>query len=99
VIRQIIPSVSSAGATYDAGAYPLFPASFPAGAGRQETEAYCTMCHSTRYIIMQPPLPPQTWTDEVHKMIKVYGASIPEDATQRIIQYLQANFSAGNRSQ
>jgi mono/diheme cytochrome c family protein len=98
VIRQMLPAVSSPGATYDAGAYPLFPASFPAGAGRQEMEAYCNTCHSPRYITMQPPLPPQTWADEVHKMAQAYGASIPEDATQRIIQYLQANFSTGNRS-
>jgi mono/diheme cytochrome c family protein len=97
MIRQTVPSISSSGATYDAGAYPLFPASFPPGAGRQEVEAYCNTCHSPRYITMQPPFPAQTWADEVHKMIKAYGASIPDDATQRIIQYLQSNFSVGDR--
>jgi hypothetical protein len=97
-IRQTLPSVSS-GAAYDVGSYPLFPAALPTGADRDEVEAYCNTCHSPRYITMQPAFPAQTWADEVHKMIKTYGASIPDDATERIIRYLQANFSAGSRKQ
>jgi hypothetical protein len=98
-IRQTFSPASSSGPTYDAGAYPLFPPSLPAGAGGREVEAYCNTCHGSRYITMQPPFPPETWAAEVNKMIKTYGASIPDDATQEIIRYLQANFSVGTRKE
>jgi hypothetical protein len=98
-IHQTISPVLSSGATYDAGAYPLFPPSLPAGTGRDEVKAFCNTCHSPRYITMQPPLPPETWAAEVNKMIKTHGASIPDDSTERIIQYLQMNFSTGTRKQ
>jgi hypothetical protein len=98
-IHQTLPVVHSSGTTYDAGAYRLFPPSFPPGTGRDEVKAFCNTCHSPRYITMQPPLPPETWAAEVNKMIKTYGASIPDDSTERIIHYLQANFSTGARKQ
>lgn len=96
-IRQAdVPSFPS-GAMYDTEAYPLFPQSLPPGVGVQEVQAYCNTCHSVRYITMQPPLPPDAWVAEVNKMTKTYGASIPDDALQRIVQYLQSNFCVGNR--
>ncbi|HYL47675.1 MAG TPA: hypothetical protein VEU52_11650 [Candidatus Limnocylindrales bacterium] len=98
-IHQTLPAAFSSGAIYDAGAYPLFPPLLPAGTGRDEVKAFCNTCHSPRYITMQPPLPPETWEAEVNKMIKTYGASIPDDSTRRIIHYLQANFSTGARKQ
>jgi hypothetical protein len=96
-IHQTLPIVHSSSATYDAGAYPLFPPSLPAGTGREEVKAFCNTCHSPRYITMQSPLPPEAWAAEVNKMIKTYGASIPDDSTERIIHYLQANFSTETR--
>lgn len=98
-IHQTMPPMFESGATYDAGAYPLFPPSLPADMGRDEVLAFCNTCHSPRYITMQPPLPPETWAAEVNKMIRTYGASIPDDSTERIIHYLQANFSTGTRKQ
>ena len=51
--------------------------------------AYCSMCHSVDYIEMNAPfLKRAGWDAEVHKMIKVMGAPIPEDAATRIIEYL-----------
>ena len=52
------------------GAYPLYPAALAAGDGEQEVTSYCNTCHSPRYITMQPPLPADTWTAEVNKMVK-----------------------------
>jgi len=98
-IRQTLPAVQSSGVTYDAGAFPLFPPSLPAGTGRDEVKAFCNTCHSPRYITMQPFLPPEVWAAEVNKMIKTYGASIPDDSTERIIHYLETNFSTGTRKQ
>lgn len=96
-IHQTLPPVFSSGATYDAGAYPLFPPSLPAGTGRDELKAFCNTCHSPRYITMQPLLPSEVWAAEVNKMIKTYGASIPHDSAERIIHYLQENYSVETR--
>jgi hypothetical protein len=99
LLRQTLPLGLPSGASYDAGAYPLFPPSLPAGAGREEVKAFCNTCHSVRYITMQPPLPPETWAAEVKKMIQTYGASVPDDSTARIIYYLQTNFCPDTRKE
>lgn len=57
------------------------------------------MCHSTRYITMQPPLPAATWEAEVNKMNKTFGANIPEAVSQKIVRYLQANYTPATRKQ
>ena len=59
--------------------------------------SYCNPCHSARYITMQPQLLADTWTAEVNKMAQPSGASIPEDATQKIIHYLQSHYTPENR--
>jgi hypothetical protein len=84
-------------ADYEVGAYPIYPAVFPSGDGVTEVKAYCNTCHSPRYITMQPPLPAAVWTAEVNKMVTSYGASIPDDAKQKIIQYLQSHFTPETR--
>jgi len=96
-IRQVLPSVGSTDAIYDAGKYPIYPTVLAAGDGRQEVEVYCNVCHSPRYITMQPPLPGGAWADEVNKMVKTYGASVPDDAVQKIIQYLQSRYTPETR--
>ena len=80
-------------------AYPLYPPELAAGEGKQETEAYCALCHSTRYITMQPPLPAATWESEVNKMNKTFGANIPEGVSQKILQYLQTHYTPETRKQ
>ena len=77
---------------YDVGPFPLSPPDLPLGEGRDATEAMCSVCHSLRYITMQPPLPPETWQATVRKMIDVHGAQIPDDVAQRITGYLQAHY-------
>lgn len=96
-IRQTAPSAGSAGASYEIAAYTLYPAMLAAGDGEQEVASYCNTCHSTRYITMQPPLPADTWSAEVNKMAKTYGASIPDDATEKIMHYLQSHYTPENR--
>ncbi len=96
-IRQTLPYAATAGASYDVGAYPLYPASLAPGDGQQEVNSYCNTCHSPRFITMQPPLPADVWAAEVNKMVKTHGASIPDDAIQKIIQYLQSHYTPDNR--
>jgi hypothetical protein len=89
----------AAGAKYEAGAYPSFTPELAAGDGKQEAQSFCATCHSTRYIVMQPPLPAATWEAEVTKMTKTYGAPIPEATAKKITAYLQAHYTPENRKQ
>lgn len=98
-IPQAQPAEFSVDAKYEAGAYASVPPLLPTGEGQVETVGYCSVCHSTRYITMQPPLPATAWEAEVNKMIHVYGAPVPEASAKKIIFYLQHNFTPESRKQ
>jgi hypothetical protein len=91
---QLVPD-----AEYYVNAFPSFPAELAEGDGLAETQSFCAMCHSTRYITMQPPSPATVWEAEVSKMIKAYGAPIPEPSAKKITSYLQAHYTPENRKQ
>ena len=61
---------------------------FPDGPGKQEFMSYCAMCHSLRYISMQPSFPRKTWEAEVTKMVVNYKAPIDSVTCNKIIDYL-----------
>lgn len=86
-------------AEYASGAYALVTPVLPPGEGQAETNGYCSVCHSTRYITMQPPLPAATWEAEVNKMIKTFGAPIPEASAKKITSYLQTHYTPETRKQ
>jgi sulfite dehydrogenase (cytochrome) subunit B len=62
----------------------------PPGPGHDEFAAQCVICHSTRYVLNQPDFPRKTWTAEVQKMVKAYGAPIDADQQKAIVNYLVA---------
>ncbi len=96
-IHQTLPNIVSTDATYDAGEYPIYYPELAAGDGKDDVENNCELCHSPRYITMQPVMPAQAWADEVNKMRKTYGASIPDDTAQKIIQYLGTHYTPETR--
>jgi cytochrome c5 len=97
-IHQMLPAAtSSTDATYDAGQYPIYYPELAAGEGKDEVENNCELCHSPRYITMQPVMSAQAWSDEVNKMRKTFGASIPEDTAQKIIRYLGSHYTPETR--
>ena len=61
---------------------------FPPGPGRDEFMTACVVCHSPRYVTMQPRFSRTTWLSEVKKMKDVYGAHIAEEQVPRITDYL-----------
>jgi hypothetical protein len=61
---------------------------FPPGAGRDEFVTACVVCHSPRYITMQPRFSRTTWLSEVKKMKDVYGAHISDEQVLKITDYL-----------
>ncbi len=96
-IHQTLPNTASTDATYDAGQYPIYYPELAAGDGKDDVENNCELCHSPRYITMQPVIPAQAWADEVNKMRKTFGASIPDDTAQKIIQYLGSHYTPETR--
>jgi sulfite dehydrogenase (cytochrome) subunit B len=50
----------------------------------------CLLCHSARYVLMQPRFSEAVWTAEVKKMVGSYGASISEHDQALIVEYLTA---------
>ena len=96
-IIQPAPRVLADGARYEAAPYPAFEVDLADGPGRAEVQIYCNTCHTTRYILMQPPLPAATWDAEVQKMIKVLGAPISEADAQKITRYLQEHYTPETR--
>ena len=98
-IGQGATPVFAPDAKYDVGAYPSFAPELAAGDGKLEVQSFCATCHSTRYITMQPPLPGATWEAEVGKMMKVYGAPIPEATAKKITAYLQGHYAPENRKE
>jgi mono/diheme cytochrome c family protein len=61
---------------------------FPPGQGRDEFVTACVVCHSPRYITMQPRFSRTTWLSEVKKMKDTYGAHISDEQVLRIADYL-----------
>jgi mono/diheme cytochrome c family protein len=99
ILRQAAPLELSPDANFQVSAYPAPASELAPGDGLQDVQIYCNTCHSPRYITMQPPLPASTWEAEVNKMNKTFGAAIPEDATQKIVLYLQAHYTPETRKQ
>jgi len=67
---------------------PHYEPVFPPGPGRKEFVTACVVCHSPRYITMQPRFSRTTWLSEVNKMKDVYGAHISDEQVQKITDYL-----------
>lgn len=68
---------------------------FPAGEGRKQFMTSCTVCHSLRYVTMQPDFPKATWVKTVDKMRKTYGAHITDEEADQIVEYLVSIKGAG----
>ena len=98
-LEQSVSASTSSDGNYSVSSLPSVAPKLAEGEGRAETESFCAMCHSTRYITMQPPLPAATWEAEVNKMIKTFGALIPEASTKKIISYLQTHYTLETRKQ
>ena len=62
----------------------------PDGPNLETYEKNCLLCHSARYVLMQPAFPRSTWEKEVAKMADAYGANIPEAERPKIVDYLVA---------
>jgi mono/diheme cytochrome c family protein len=74
---------------------PSDPMGYAPGSGSEIASAYCLICHSAEYVYMQPPHDRKKWREIVHKMQKVFGALIPNDKIDPLVDYLVGQ---GNRT-
>ena len=62
-------------------------------AGVERVQAYCSMCHSLDYIVMNSPFQDRGgWDKTVTKMVKVMGAPLTPEDSAVVIDYLAANY-------
>ena len=74
---------------------PIVTVQLKPGPDKIKVESYCAVCHSLEYITMQPPFPKAQWSATVTKMIKTFGAPIPPEDAEKIIDYLAAAYGTG----
>ena len=67
---------------------PKIDQPMPPGEGSQTLATGCIICHSNRYITMQPPLSKTAWTALVTKMRKTFGAPLNDQQADDAIKYL-----------
>ncbi len=60
--------------------------------GSDLVSANCQICHSADYIFTQPPMNRTAWSAAVQKMREKYGAPLPPDRVDAIVDYLVANY-------
>ena len=65
------------------------------GPNRDKAAGFCAICHGTEYIPMQPRLSKAQWTGTVTKMIKTFGAPVPQEDADKIIEYLSTAYGTG----
>ncbi len=60
----------------------------PSGPYQRQFATSCTICHSPRLVMTQPPFPRKQWAEVVAKMVKTYGAPITPEGQEQIVDYL-----------
>ncbi|HZP67474.1 MAG TPA: cytochrome c [Rudaea sp.] len=84
---------ASAGAAALKIELPPETAAYKPGPHLDLVKARCLVCHSADYVAIQPPnLPRATWNAEVAKMKKVYGAPIPDEDVDALVDYLAKTY-------
>jgi cytochrome c5 len=69
---------------------PEYAPDIPPGPNQKIYEQHCLLCHSSRYVLMQPPFSRTVWEKEVKKMVDAYGAPITAADQPLIVDYLVA---------
>ena len=69
---------------------PNYPLDMPPGPNLAAFQQHCLLCHSARYVTIQPSFSRTVWEKEVKKMVDAYGAPITPEEQQQIVEYLVA---------
>jgi cytochrome c5 len=74
---------------------PIMAFDLAAGPDRDTVNRHCGICHGTEYIPMQPKLSKAQWTATVTKMVKAFGAPVPQEDADKIVNYLATAYGTG----
>ena len=83
-------SKQTTGDTFHAIFLRKYPPQIPSGPHVDAYQKNCLICHSARYVAMQPRFPQAVWEKEIKKMVDAYGAVIPDAEQPEIVEYLVA---------
>ena len=73
---------------------PPETAAFKNAPGAELATGQCLVCHSADYVTTQPPFSRAGWKASVEKMQLKYGASLPADQVEALVDYLVKTFGA-----
>jgi cytochrome c551/c552 len=65
---------------------------FKQDVGAEIANGQCLTCHSVEYVVIQPPMQRAFWKAEVQKMQQKYGAQIPDQQVEAVVDYLTKNY-------
>src|SRR5215467_967068 len=71
---------------------PPETAAFKQDVGAEIANGQCLTCHSVEYVVIQPPMQRTFWKAEVQKMQQKYGAQIPDNQVEAVVDYLTKNY-------
>jgi cytochrome c551/c552 len=71
---------------------PQETGSFKTAPGSEIANGQCLICHSVEYVTTQPALPRAFWASSVKKMQDKFGAPIPADQVDTLVNYLTQNY-------
>jgi len=71
-------------------AMPQYPGAIMQGPNLEVYQKDCLICHTGRYVSMQPRFSKAVWQSEVTKMVDAYGAPISDADQALIVEYLVA---------
>lgn len=77
---------------------PPETAAFKFGPGSEIANGHCLTCHSVEYVSTQPAMPRTFWAGSVKKMQDKYGAQIPPEQVERLVDYLTGHYSSGTNA-
>src|SRR5262245_18266882 len=78
---------------------PAETGTFKPGKHAELANGHCVVCHSVEHVSTQPPLTRTAWGASVKKMREKYGAAIPDDQIEPLLDYLTAHYgSVGTNS-
>jgi sulfite dehydrogenase len=83
-------AAKSSGSPVQSIELPQYPPDIPKGPNVEVYEKDCLLCHTARYVSMQPRFSKAVWQGEVKKMVDVHGAPLPEADQALIVEYLVA---------
>ena len=67
---------------------------FKQDAGAEIANGQCLICHSVEYVSTQPPMARAFWKASIQKMQQKYGAPIPTNNVERLVDYLAGNYGS-----